>query len=319
MKQYIKRAAFILLAVLWLTGSAYAIDLEAGTGDDFYVQDNAGVLSSTTKETIVEDNAWLETNCSHAQFVVVTVSYLDEDTETAALQLMNDWGVGSAEDKNGILLLYVANEKRGWLATGDGIDESFTDSMADDYMNSYFWDYADSGENDEAVQSLASALMDWYADHYGVALSSTSGETSGTSYGQSYGQQDYYETGIGGGFSMIAMLFVFLIILWLFSALNRFSRMRGWGYGGGFWPIFWFGGTRMYRDWYRRNPPPPGPGPRGPRGPGGFGGGGFGGGGFGGGFGGHGGGGGGGFGGGFGGGHGGGFGGFGGGGGGGRH
>jgi len=309
--KHIKRVVLILLAALWLTSCAFAIDLQKGTGDGFYVVDNAGVLSTATKETIAQDNAWLEQNCSHAQFVVVTVSYLNEDTETAALKLMNDWGVGSAEDRNGMLLLYVANEKRGWLATGDGIDEAFTDSMANKYMDNYFWDSADSGKNDEAVQSLATALMNWYAGHYNVTLNSGS-ENASTNYGdQPYGQQDYYGTGIGAGISLIATIFAFLIILWLFSSLTRFGRMRGWGYGGGFWPIFWFGGPRMYRDWYRRNPPSPGPGPRGPRGPGGFGG-------FGGGFGGRGGGGGGGFGG-FGGGHGGGFGGFGGGGGGGRH
>ena len=64
-----------------------------------------------------------------------------------------------------------------------------------------------------------------------------------------------------GGLWIIILL---VILLWALVANRRYRRMRGWGYTGGFWPIFWFG-RRRYNDWYRQFGPGPGanvhPGP----------------------------------------------------------
>ena len=113
MKTLKKTLLVLLAAALLLSGSALAIELSPGSGDDFYVLDQANALSSSTRQTIVDYNAQLEQSCDEAQLVVVTVNYLDEDSEVAATQLMNDWGVGSASQSNGMLLLYVVKEARG--------------------------------------------------------------------------------------------------------------------------------------------------------------------------------------------------------------
>ena len=271
----------LLLVLLLLSVPAMAIDLDAGTGDSFYVQDTANVLSAATEAQIVTYNETLESQCSNAQLVVVTVNYLNEDSDVAVLQLMNDWGVGSAEDSNGMLLLLVTNEYRGWLATGDGIDEVFTDKTADEYLNEYFWDYVDNDQFDEGVFYLTSALYEWYLNYYGVSNTSeyTNTDTGYVPYGHSH-EYEYYEPtyyvereiGFGGVLTFI----LFFAIIWILISTSRFRRMRGWGYTGSFWPLFFLGGPRIYRSWHHRHPGPgprpphggPGPGP-GP-GPGGF-------------------------------------------------
>ena len=264
---------FLLLAVMLLSVPAAAIDLEAGTGEDFYLQDTANVLSAETKSQIVQYNETLESLCSDAQLVVVTVNYLDEDSDVAALQLMNDWGVGSSEDSNGMLLLLVAQEYRGWLATGDGIDHIFTDDMCDKYLNEYFWDYIDNDEFDEGVQSLTAALYDWYLEYYEVSDTgySAPSQTEDTHISEYDPYPQPYETQRGNNFMNILTLIIVLVIVWALIANSRYHRMRGWGYSGGFWPVFWFGGPRMYRDWHHRHPgprPPHTPHHRGPGGPG---------------------------------------------------
>ncbi len=270
--KHIKTALAALIVSILLTCPALAVSLEPGTGDDFYVQDNANVLSSQTEELIVNYNAVLEEQCDEAQIVVVTVSYLDEDTQIASLQLLNDWGVGSQDEANGMLLLLVANEKRGWLSTGNGIDGVFTDDTAAEYLDEYFWDDIDSGEYDEGVQSLVDALYEWYLDYYGVT--SVGSAADGAYDDSSDGYYEYEPERKGGSFMGILTLIILLVIIWVIVSVSRYSRMRGWGYGGGFWPIFWFGGHRLYRDWYGRRPGPGPRPPRGPGGPGGFGGGG---------------------------------------------
>jgi uncharacterized membrane protein YgcG len=251
---------------------ALALDLEAGTGDSFYVQDTANVLSSQTESQIVAYNETLENLCDNAQLVVVTVSYLSEDSELAANQLLSDWGVGSAENSNGMLLLLVANEYRGWLATGDGIDEVFTDADVEDYLDDYFWNYIDNDQFDQGVQSLTEALYDWYLDYYDA---DTSNRESGYDYAYDtyYGEYEEYPGAPGqtystGGIGIMNLinlitLIIVVAIVWYLVARSRYTRMRGWGYGGGFWPVFWFGGHRLYHTWYHQHPhgPHPGPGP----------------------------------------------------------
>ena len=292
MKNITKRLICLVFALAVCLMPAAALTLEAGTGDNIYVTDNANVLSSTTEDYIAELNGALEENCSGAQFAVVTVSYLDEDTQIASLQLMNDWGVGSAEQNNGMLLLLVANENRGWLSVGDGLDEHFDDDTVDEYLNEYFWDYVDAGDPDTAVTTLAAAIADWYADYYDTDLTLTAADADSAAYGaeDAYLYEDPIpetESRGGVGFSSIVMILI-LLVLWSLISRYRYRRMRGWGYSGSFWPILL--GTGLYHSWnYHRAPPPPGAygGPRnyghggrpgGPGGPGGFGGGGFGGG-----------------------------------------
>lgn len=279
----IRIALIALLAAVLLAAPALALSLEAGAGEDFYVRDTAYVLSETTQEQIVAYNMILEERCDEAQLVVVTVSYLNEDTEIASLQLLNDWGVGSAVESNGMLLLLVANEGRGWLATGDGIDSVFTDRVADDYLNSYFWDYIDNGEFDQGVQTLTAALYDWYLDFYDVQDAGGVGYDGSDDYyderlPQGVNKTMPYETNQGGAIMGWIVLIIIILIVWALVSSRRYRRMRGWGYTGSYWPVFWFGGRR-YRDWrYRYAPPPaprprpaprPGPGPRSGPGPGG--------------------------------------------------
>ncbi len=274
MKRFLSCALAAMLCLCLLAAPALAADLEAGTGSGYYVVDDANVLSAQTEELLTQYNTVLESLCHNAQLVVATVSYLDEDTEIAATRLLNNWGVGSASDSNGMLLLLVAEEYRGWLAVGAGLSRDFDDDTAEEYLDEYFWDDVDAERYDDAVQTLAGHIYDWYLDYYGVQQ--TAAEPSG-GYDNSYGYDPYYGTNSyssGGGSSIMGMIFVIIIVvllLWVLGASSRYSRMRRRGYTGGFFPIFWFGGRRRYRSWWQQPPPPPGPGP-GPGGPAGFGG-----------------------------------------------
>ncbi len=260
MKKLFAFSLAVLLAVTMLAAPALA-DIEPGTGSGFYVRDTANVLSAETEQTIAEYNAVLESGCDGAQLVVVTVSYLNEDADVAAARLMNSWGVGSSSQANGMLLLLVANEHRGWLALGAGIDDDFTEDAADQYMEDYFWPDVDDDRFDDAVQKLTARLYALYLDLYDYQDESVSYQP------QQVVPQAPSSSGISSVFGLIVLLLIGVVILWVLGAASRFTRMRRWGYSGGFFPIFWFGGRRRYNDWYRRQPPPP-PGPGGFGGPG---------------------------------------------------
>ena len=270
----VKSLLCCLLVLSVLAVPALASDLEAGTGDAFYVQDNANVLSSQTEQLVVDTSASLEQLCDGAQLVVVTVSYLDEDADIAANRLFSRWGIGDADQSNGMLLFLVANTRKGGIVAGDGIDEVFYDGPADDIMEE-FWDDVDRDRFDDAVQGLTESVYDWYLDYYDVQAEDDAAD-SAYAPPYAYPQADpapytYYDTpqpepvrtGLSGVARAVIAIVLILLLIWILGAASRFSRMRHWGYTGGFFPIFWFGGGRRYRTYrtqFRPAPPPPPPG-----------------------------------------------------------
>lgn len=166
-KRIISAVLAMILAIVMIT-PAFAI---VQPSKAFYVADYAHVLKSDTEQEIIDANALLENTCDGAQIVVVTIDYLyGMYADEYALRVMNDWGVGSAKKNNGMVLVFAIEENKGWLATGDGIDEVFTDRMANKYLDKYFWKHYDNGNYDKAVSTLIPKLVEWYEDDYATAI-----------------------------------------------------------------------------------------------------------------------------------------------------
>ena len=109
--------------------SAFAV---VDQSESFYVADYSNVLSNDTEQMIINYNGSLEQQCQGAQIVVVTVDYLDGMySDEYAYQLFNDWGVGSAEYNNGMLLLLAIQENKAWLAYGLGLNSLLDSDQVD--------------------------------------------------------------------------------------------------------------------------------------------------------------------------------------------
>ncbi len=282
--------AFLLVLCLGTAALAAPALAVVEQSEEFYVNDDAGVLSPETEQTICAYNAQLEALCSGAQMVFVMVNYSDGlYADEYATQLFNDWGVGSATENNGILVLGIVRENKGWMVQGSGLKSALSDDMVDTMLNDYFWPGFDEGDYDSAVLSLANALMEWYAAYYGVTLTESAGSGARAPVpGQPAERSSFFEV------FMIVVFFIILVavLIVVFAALGGRRRYYGNYRAGAVFPFF-FGRRRHWGP--HINPPPPphrGPGsggsrPRssGGRRPGGFGGSGFGGGGRGGGFG----------------------------------
>lgn len=269
MKKLISAGLALLLLISVLLAPAYAVVEQS---ESYYVADYANVLSSGVEQQIIDANAKLEQTCDGAQIVVVTIDYLPDNyyADEYARQLFNNWHVGSADANNGILLLLVTQEAKGWLVTGAGLSNKLTNQEVDDLLNDYFWDYVDDGKYEKAVTSVFDQLLNWYEDEYNTALTQP-----GTS--QNYNQSGSYQTEYRRGPSPFMMLVILIIVISLLNSSTRRVRRRG---GDIPWWVWWM----MCND---RGPRGPRGGPPPPGGFGGFGGGGgfHGGGGFGGGMG----------------------------------
>jgi uncharacterized membrane protein YgcG len=250
--------------------------------EEYYVADYAGVFSKELKEKIIDSNIELEEPCDGAQIVVVTVEYLDGMySDEYAMQLFNEWGVGSAEANNGMLLLLATKENKAWLTVGAGISGAFPDSKVEDYFNRYFWDDFDAGDYEAATSNMLEALFSWYADYYNVFDDGGGAQQPNGGYNGGY-SGGYYEpvpTRVSTFTVIWFLLLLFIIFIVIISAISSDRRRyRAYYTHLGrpmprYYPWFIFMPRRPYRTWWygpggpgRRPPPPP---PRGPRGPGG--------------------------------------------------
>ena len=220
----------------------------------FLVSDNAGVLAEKTIQDIISANIDLMNQCQGAQIALVTIdSFSGANLGEYATNQFIEKGVAN----NGMLLLLITEEYDGWFVTGPGISGVFSDAMAQQYLNSYFWPDVDARNFDTAVRNVYSALYSWYINQY-----------ANTQTGQ-----DYTALIV---FLVIFILLIFIIIMMSVTGDRRRHRMYYTHMGMPIPPYHWWflWGARPYRSWYRttyhRNNW--GGGPRGPRGPGGFGG-----------------------------------------------
>ncbi|MDR2420554.1 MAG: TPM domain-containing protein, partial [Oscillospiraceae bacterium] len=278
-----KRILSWLLAALATASLALPASALVEQSPEFYVADDAGVLTEATKEKIISSNAdvnGLEALCDGAQIVVVTVKYLDgTPSDEYAKQLFNDWGVGDADADNGMLLLLATEEKKGWLEVGAGIRSYWPESTIDSYLEDYFWGDVDAGRYDAAVNSLLEPLFSWYAGHYNI---NTGNETAAPGNADPAPAPDNVYTpprpGLLSRFlsfvrgALVMIIFVVVVIVFIIASALSYDRRRYHSYythvGGPVPPYhFWYmwGGHRPHRVWYHNNHR----GPRGPRGPGG--------------------------------------------------
>lgn len=217
MKHSFKGIFSVLIAVfILLLSTASAMAFPEPTAD-FYVADYAEVLSDTTESMIISQNDLLYAQTG-AQIVVVTVRYLEDGyyADEYAVKLFNDWGVGDAEKNNGILLLLVTEEGKGWLTQGSGIEHYLTNDDVDMMLENYFWKKFDKGDFDGAVDTLFSELVEWYEDTYKFNL----------------GDESYVDTTVSDTdysprvSKFIFKLIIFVIIIAVIISINNKGRVR---------------------------------------------------------------------------------------------
>lgn len=175
MKHICKRIFALSLLLLVLFSNIVSASAFPEPTEEFYVADYANVISSSTEDMIIRQNDMLYEQTG-AQIVVVTVRYLEAGyyADEYAVKLFNDWGVGDASKNNGILLLLVTEEGKGWLTQGSGIKNNLSNDDIDFMLDKYFWKKFDKGDFDGAVETLFGELIEWYEDTYNFTLGDSS-------------------------------------------------------------------------------------------------------------------------------------------------
>lgn len=255
-KRDVKQRKFILVS--WLTSLSICLGVMVlflmpvsakikipQPRQQFYVNDYANVLTQETKDYIVTQNdAMFASN--EAQIVVVTIDFLDGyEIEDYAYAMFNEWNIGGAKQKNGVLVLLVIGEENYWVLQGQGLENTMSSGTIKTILQENMEPPFSIGDYNTGVIKTFQALQGVIEGIYGPVDPDAGNEQQG------------YGTPIGSALVMLGGFFIQMFFI-IFLIIVVTAIFRGRRYRRGFGPLF-FPRPRYYRHTPHR-PHRPGPG-----------------------------------------------------------
>ena len=197
-----------------------------------YVSDYAGVIDAASKAQLEAYCAAVE-RATGAQMALVTVTTLEgEPIEDAANAIFRNFGVGSKNSNEGVMLLLAIDERRSRLEVGYGLEGVLPDARAGDILREMS-PALRQGRYGEAMMAAAQTIGEIVAQAKNVPLSATLPRTIERTPFNSIP----WPLVVGGIF----------VLLWLIRA----GGPRGYGgwSGGGFLPGLLMGNLMARSTW----------------------------------------------------------------------
>lgn len=95
-----------------------------------YVSDPSHILSAPARDTINAVLGRLEESTGIETAVVMLPSIGEEDIFNFAHELFRQWGIGKQKSNNGLLILFVMDQRKVRFTVGYGLEGTMTDAMS---------------------------------------------------------------------------------------------------------------------------------------------------------------------------------------------
>ncbi len=231
-----KTILFVLVLLTLFSSVVIADDFQLPKPNKyFYVYDEAGVISRDTSNYIIQTNEQLYSSTG-SQIVVAVVNSLQNRTEQEyANKLFREWGIGSKDKNNGVLILVAPNEKRLWIEVGYGLEGALPDGKVGEIRDNQIFPYFRDGDFDTGILNGFKVILSEVANEYDIKY-----DTNETQY---YEDNDISENETGFFRNIKNILIVIGVILFLILDQIFFggfltmmllrTAMRGGFRGGG--------------------------------------------------------------------------------------
>lgn len=249
-----------------------------------YVLDEAGVIDADTEDKIIAKNKKLFEETG-AEIVVAAVDFLGgQSIDDYAYDMFNEWGIGSSQRNNGVLLVLAVAEDNYYATSGYGIDDFLDGAKLSDLLSEYLEEDFAAGRYDEGVEKFFDEVLDELEDYYEHYEDEYTDTDDSGGYAETDDWGPYYSPSqpslwsrfmsvVSNVFRVIILVVVVVVLFSVLSGRGRGGRggpPSGGGGGGNFWAGMMLGnmmGRSRARGWRPPPPPPPGGfgGPRGPR------------------------------------------------------
>lgn len=137
---------------LFSQGLAFEIPVNDG-----YLTDLANIVSDVEENQIEQKIEAIEQTTT-AEIAILTIPTTESnDIATYAFELGNAWGVGKAENSNGIVMIIAVDDRDWFIATGYGVEGALPDAIAKRIGERNF---PDNFRNENYTQGILDALED---------------------------------------------------------------------------------------------------------------------------------------------------------------
>ena len=227
MGKYMKKYSAILLSavllILSLSVSAFAAKNTPypPPTQNFFVNDFADCINETDEQKMqsMAEELYKKTG---AQVVCVTVNSLyGKDVRDYALGLGREWGIGSKNDNNGVLLLLAVDDRQVDIEVGYGLEGALPDGKTGRILDNYAIPYLKSDDFSTGLREAFSALIGETATEYGV-------EINGSSLAPDEDEDEEYESSK----AVIIDFIIFIIILLVIRKITGRTPFIFFGGGG---------------------------------------------------------------------------------------
>ncbi len=231
MKRVLSCAAIFLVIALCFCGCSQEEGFQKPT-ESFYVNDFADVIDEEDESRILSAAVALNQKTT-AQVVTVTVEDLNGyEPSQYALELGREWGVGTKEADNGIVILLSRNDREIYIAVGYGLEGALPDSKTGRIIDLYGLEYLKQDDFSKGLLNIATAIINEVYIEYG--LPAENGYVSIENM-----PITSYETEISGGkvvVSWLGMIVMIAIYIFLYKkfGIGVFFLGSHRGFRGGF-------------------------------------------------------------------------------------
>lgn len=221
-----------LTLTLPLTPSAYAFDIPQPDG---FVTDSAEVLSAEHERMLEINLQNYRGETSNEIAVFIFTSLEGEAIGDLAVEVGREWGVGSKENNNGILLLVAVEDRELFIATGYGLEGAVPDLAAKQIIDNEIVPYFREGDYMGGIESGIAALKLQIGGEYN---SVEADQWSASSMPQ----------GLWIFIFILAFFIFFMFYQFFVGVLITISPSRSWwegGFLGGMFGFFFLGVTGL--------------------------------------------------------------------------
>lgn len=233
---------------LLVSSWTFAAEFPAPVG---HVNDFAGVMKPETVQGLEGTLSALKEKTG-AEIAVVTVKTLGNlDVNTYAVRLMKEWGVGSKELNDGVLLLVSTGERKVRIEVGYGLEGAITDARSGMILREHIIPYLKQNDYDAGLNNGALALVQLIAKEKGADMG---GAVRADPQPQQEPRRHSRRSG-GMPFGQIILIAIFLLVFLsrgrggtgcltglLLGSMLGGGRSNYGGFGGGFSGGFGGGG-----------------------------------------------------------------------------
>jgi len=118
---------FVAAGFFTLTAAALSVPPKP---TDIPIVDQTNTLTTEQKATLAEQIATERAKSGNQVAIVIVPSLENGSLEQYSLDIAREWGIGTAENNNGVLLLIAKNDRLLRIEVGTGLEGALTDAQA---------------------------------------------------------------------------------------------------------------------------------------------------------------------------------------------